>query len=106
MKTNAFLSAILTFILAAMLAVPPVMAQQAAKVTEEEAVAIGTEAYIYGYPLVTPEQVQSQPGRFGGPLHPERLAGQGEGVELAPRPCRQVHLDAQILLAERGDSRR
>ncbi len=46
---------VLALVAAVMLTAPPGMAQQAAKISEQEAAAIGTEAYIYGYPLVTME---------------------------------------------------
>jgi hypothetical protein len=46
---------LLALVAAAMLAAVPAMAQQAAKISEQEATAIGIEAYIYGYPLVTME---------------------------------------------------
>jgi len=36
----------------------PAMAQHEAKLTEDEAVAIGTDAYVYGYPLVTVEMTR------------------------------------------------
>jgi hypothetical protein len=55
MKRIAFVSALLPLIAAVMLAAAPAMAQQPAKLSEDEAFALGTEAYIYGYPLVTME---------------------------------------------------
>ena len=36
----------------------PAMAQQTAKMSEDEAFALGVEAYIYGYPLVTMEMTR------------------------------------------------
>ena len=36
----------------------PVMAQQGTPLTEEAALAIGTDAYVYGYPLVTMEMTR------------------------------------------------
>ena len=36
----------------------PVMAQQGTPLTEEAAFAIGTDAYVYGYPLVTMEMTR------------------------------------------------
>jgi len=42
-------------IIAAATAVAPARAQQTTPVTQDEAASIGTEAYIYGYPLVTME---------------------------------------------------
>ena len=55
MKRRASRSMVLALVAAVMLTAAPVMAQQAAKISEQEASALGTEAYIYGYPLVTME---------------------------------------------------
>ena len=46
------------------------------------------------------EQAQVQRGRLAGPVHPERIAGQGQGGQLAARPEGQVRPDAAALLAE------
>jgi hypothetical protein len=40
------------------LALSPAWAQKAVKLTEQEAFALGTEAYVYGYPLVTMEMTR------------------------------------------------
>jgi hypothetical protein len=57
MKTRAATATVLGVIVGAMLAAPA-MAQHEAKLTEDEAVAIGTDAYVYGYPLVTVEMTR------------------------------------------------
>lgn len=54
MKTRAVAATVLAVIVAG----APAMAQHGAKLAESEAVAIGTEAYIYGYPLVTMEMTR------------------------------------------------
>ena len=48
----------LGLVLATMLTAAPAMAQQTAKMSEDEAFALGVEAYIYGYPLVTMEMTR------------------------------------------------
>ncbi len=45
-------------IVAAAIAVAPAQAQQTAPLTQDEATTIGTDAYIYGYPLVTMEMTR------------------------------------------------
>lgn len=55
MKRRTFLSALLALITAAGLAPVPATAQQPGTLSEDEAFALGTEVYIYGYPLVTME---------------------------------------------------
>ena len=52
------------------------------------------------YTLSTQEQVQVQQGRLGGSLYPERVAGQGQGGQLAAGPQGQIRPDAPALLAE------
>ena len=51
-----------------------------------------------------PAKTEVEPRRFDRPLHPERLAGARQGVELAPRPRRQVRSDAAHVLAGRAQS--
>ena len=46
------------------------------------------------------QQVQDQRRRFGRSLHPERVARQGQGSELAARAEGQVHPDVAAVLAE------
>ncbi len=58
MKRRAYLSMVLAIVAAVMLSAAPGMAQQGAKISEQEATAIGTEAYIFGYPLVTVEMTR------------------------------------------------
>ncbi len=59
---NAKISAItvLALLLVALTAVQPVTAQQAPKVSEEEAHAIGVHAYVYFYPLVSMDVSRKQ----------------------------------------------
>ena len=52
---------------------------------------------LHGEPA---QQAQGQRRRFGGPLHPERVARQGQGGELAACAQGQVHSDDAALLAE------
>jgi hypothetical protein len=54
MKTKTLIVTLLALITATLLGALPCMAQ-AEKLNEEEAFNIATEAYIYGYPLVTME---------------------------------------------------
>ncbi len=66
----------LVLALAVMIAALPVMAQQTTKVTEEEAHAIGVQAYLYFYSIVTMDVTRKQltnvePGKgsIGGPMN-------------------------------------
>ena len=52
------------------------------------------------------QQVQDQQGRLRGPFHPQRLAGQRQGIELAAGAGRQIHPDAEVLLAQGRHPRR
>ncbi|HXF29213.1 MAG TPA: hypothetical protein VN457_05135, partial [Chlamydiales bacterium] len=67
----------LATLLAALFAMTPLSAQNAAQMTEDEAEAIAMDAYIYGYPLVTmdmtcrvmtnvtrPEKMKAPMGQF------------------------------------------
>ena len=51
------------------------------------------------YSLSSRNKSQGQRGRLGRPLHPEQLAGHGQGVQLAAGAGRQVHPDAAVVLA-------
>src|SRR5262245_44078822 len=58
----------------AVAALPTVAARAAEKITEDEAHAIGVDAYLYFYPLVTMDttrkqltNVEASPGSIGGP---------------------------------------
>jgi hypothetical protein len=75
-KTKVCVMAILAAILAVILAAQPGTAQQPPKVSEEEAYAIGVEAYVYFYSLLTMDITRKQstniePGKeFGkGPMN-------------------------------------
>ena len=60
MKMTISVSTILAFLLVGLIVVQPVTAQQASKVSVQEAQAIGVEAYIYGYSLITTEVTRVQ----------------------------------------------
>lgn len=47
---------------------------------------------------------EGEPGWFYRSLHPEGLAGRGQGGELAPRAIRRFHPDDAHVLAERDQS--
>ncbi|MBI4962406.1 MAG: DUF1254 domain-containing protein [Desulfomonile tiedjei] len=76
MKTKISVITVLAFILVTLMAVHPVTAQQAPKVSEEEAHAIGVQAYVYFYSLITMDVTRKQltnvePGKspIGGPMN-------------------------------------
>jgi hypothetical protein len=76
MTTRIILFTILAFMLVALMAVQPVMAQQASKISEEEAHSIGVHAYIYFYSIITMDVTRKQlsnvePGKasIGGPMN-------------------------------------
>jgi len=60
MKTHPLIPALLSFAALAMLGTPPSGAQDQGKLTEKEAVEIATDAYVYGYSLVTTEVTRVQ----------------------------------------------
>jgi len=60
MKRIVCPSALLTLVAAIMLVAGPVTAQQPAKLSKEEAVARATDAYVYGYSLITTEVTRVQ----------------------------------------------
>jgi len=76
MKMRISVRTVLAFLLVGLIAVQPVTAQQASKVSEEEAHAIAVDAYLYFYSLVTMDITRKQstniePGKeFGkGPMN-------------------------------------
>ncbi len=76
MKMKIGVSTFLVFLLVGIMAVQPVTAQQASKVSEEEAHAIGVHAYVYFYSLITMDVTRKQltnvePGKgsIGGPMN-------------------------------------
>ena len=76
MKMKISVSTVLAFLLVGLMAVQPVTAQQASKVSEEEAHAIGVHAYVYFYSLITMDVTRKQltnvePGKgsIGGPMN-------------------------------------
>ena len=76
MKTKISVSTVLAFLLVGLMAVQPVTAQQASKVSEEEAHSIGVHAYVYFYSLITMDVTRKQltnvePGKgsIGGPMN-------------------------------------
>ena len=60
MKMKITVSTVLAFLLVGLIAVQPVTAQQAPKVSEEEAHAIGVQAYVYFYSLITMDITRKQ----------------------------------------------
>ncbi|MGB6067414.1 MAG: DUF1254 domain-containing protein [Desulfomonilaceae bacterium] len=76
MKMKISLSTVLAFLLVGLVAVQPVTAKQASKVSEQEAHAIGVDAYIYFYSLITMDVTRKQltnvkPSKasIGGPMN-------------------------------------
>ncbi len=76
MKMKITVSTVLAFLLVSLIAVQPVTAQQASKVNEAEAHAIGVQAYVYFYSLITMDVTRRQltnvePGKgsIGGPMN-------------------------------------
>src|SRR5262245_12344586 len=60
MRRLAWPAALLAFIVAIMLVAGPAMAQQPAPLSPDEAVALATDAYVYGYSLITTEVTRVQ----------------------------------------------
>ena len=58
MKKRALLLVILAVLVGFILSASPVMAKATSQMSEQEALAIATEAYIYGYPLITMEMTR------------------------------------------------
>jgi hypothetical protein len=58
MNKRSLTFTVLGLVLAIMLTAAPAMARETAKMSEDEAFALGVEAYIYGYPLVTMEMTR------------------------------------------------
>jgi hypothetical protein len=70
------MSTVLAFLLVGFMTIQPVMAQQAPKVSEEEAHSIGVHAYVYFYSLITMDisrkqlsNVEPSQGSIGGPMN-------------------------------------
>src|SRR5262249_11222771 len=74
MRTRALPWALVAGTLATVLAAVPGTARQAAPLSEQEAFKLGTEAYVYGYPLVTMEMTRrvmtnaEEPGHNHAPM--------------------------------------
>ena len=54
---------------------------------------------INRYSISARQNLENEPGRLDRPVHSEGLSGSGQGIELAPCACRQIHPDAAHLLA-------
>jgi len=89
MRIRSLISVILVSVLAAMLAAGPVLAQQPAKMTEQEAAQIGVEAYIYGYPLVTMEMTRRVLTNVAAPEAQKAPVGQFARLREYPTPANQ-----------------
>src|SRR5262249_15932254 len=79
---------------------------------------LATDAYIYGYPLVTMEMTRRvftnvvRPEGTHAPMGqlikmreyptPASIARRQQGVELCSRPDRQIHFDVAFVLAQRN----
>jgi hypothetical protein len=70
-----------------MMAAAPATAQQPAKVSEAEAFALGTEAYIYGYPLVTMELTRRVLTNVAAPEGSKAPMGQFARLREYPTPA-------------------
>ena len=104
LRTFGAAALVLTFVL---MPIPIDTAQAQQSVTEEEAHAIGVDAYLYFYPLVTMDMTRKQltniePGKeFGGPMNtfanvPEYPASRYEGRCSAELRHALFHLDGSI----------
>jgi hypothetical protein len=76
MKTNIYSIMVVTLLLEALMAAQPAIAQQAPKISEEDAHTIGVQAYLYFYSIITMDVTRKQltnvePGKgsIGGPMN-------------------------------------
>jgi hypothetical protein len=86
MKKSAALAKILV-LLVAVLAAVPIMVTPAARLTEQEAFAVGTEAYVYGYPLVTMEMTRRVVTNVAAPETFRAPMGQFANLRDYPNAC-------------------
>jgi hypothetical protein len=75
MRAKAVLR-MLPALIVAVMTTAPVMAQQAGKLSEDEAFALGTDAYIYGYPLLTMELTRRVSTNVAAPAGSKAPMGQ------------------------------
>jgi hypothetical protein len=75
MRAKAVLR-MLPALIVAVMTTAPVMAQQTGKLSEDEAFALGTDAYIYGYPLVTMELTRRVSTNVAAPAGSKAPMGQ------------------------------
>lgn len=76
----------LVFLAFGWLAAVPLVAQETAKPSEEEAFAIGVEAYVFGYPLVTMETTRQAMTNVPAPQGNHAPMGQFANIRQYPDP--------------------